>query len=142
MIKTDNVVTIQKIWGSELILTNDDLYCGKILTIIGNHRSSKHYHELKTETFYFMSGQILLEIWQNGEVHSMKPKFKYIIPNGISIKILPNTLHRFSGIDISSTFIEISTKDRCKDSYRLTESEYIENGSIKWGKNPLYSPLS
>ena len=45
-------------WGRELWIANSELYCGKILELNEDKRCSIHYHKLKDETFYILSGNV------------------------------------------------------------------------------------
>ena len=50
---------IPKGWGHELIIENNELYCGKILVFNSGCRFSMHYHLLKDETWYVNSGEFI-----------------------------------------------------------------------------------
>jgi len=49
---------IGKIWGNEYCIVNSEQgnYCSKILELKEGHRSSRHYHNNKHETFVVLSG--------------------------------------------------------------------------------------
>jgi len=55
--------TVDKDWGRELWIVNNDKYCGKILELNKGYRCSIHYHKIKDETFYILEGRVLMEIW-------------------------------------------------------------------------------
>ena len=97
---------VQRVWGSEEWIVNKD-YCGKILNLKKGFRSSIHYHKNKDETFYLLSGKVLLEIGDEKKV---------LEPGDIQI-ILPNQKHRFTGLE-DSKIIEFSTHHEDSDSYR------------------------
>ena len=101
----------KKVWGEELWIANNELYCGKILYLNENYRCSIHHHKIKDETFYILDGIVLMEI---------EGKFR-IMRQGDSIRLKPNTKHRFTGIT-DSQILEISTQHFEEDSYRETES--------------------
>ena len=103
-----------KVWGREEWVVNAEEYCGKILNINEGYRCSIHYHKAKDETFYLLSGRVLMEI--NGT-----PK---VMGEGDIQRILPSTKHRFSGLE-NSVVIEFSTHHEETDSYRDTQSEKI-----------------
>lgn len=101
----------QKIWGHEEWIVNTPLYCGKFLYLKKGKRCSIHYHKKKDETFYVLSGKVLMEV--NGEERIMEKKdIQHIIPM---------TKHRFSGLK-DSVIIEFSTHHEERDSYRIEES--------------------
>ena len=96
-----------------------------------------HYHQLKTETFYFLGGECLFEWWTiNNESKSIN---QYRMPVGSAIKINPETLHRFKGIAPLTKIIEVSTHDDPTDSYRIDESRYNKGRNVGWKKFPLFS---
>ena len=97
---------VLKVWGHEEIIVNRD-YCGKKLILNKGFRCSMHYHKLKDETFYILSGKVLLEI-------GMK---KWIMLPGDSMLIKPGQKHRFTGLE-DSEIIEFSTHHEDSDSYR------------------------
>jgi len=43
---------VPKGWGHELILVNNEKYCGKILFFKKGCKFSMHYHMIKQETWY------------------------------------------------------------------------------------------
>lgn len=51
---------VPKGWGYERWIANSPLYCGKELFIAKDRRLSLHYHKLKDETFFVISGSVLL----------------------------------------------------------------------------------
>lgn len=98
---------VEKVWGSEEWIVNTESYCGKILNLRGSYQSSLHYHRVKNETFYVLSGKVLLEI--DGE--------RVIMDQGDIQLIKPNQPHRFTGLE-ESEIIEFATHHEESDSYR------------------------
>lgn len=104
---------VDKTWGSELIIINTPKYCGKILTIKRGHIGSKHYHKKKDETFYVLKGEIKLETWEpNGSMGA------FYLCEGETFRILPRTIHRFTGLKQAS-IVEFSTHHDDNDTYRV-----------------------
>ena len=103
---------VEKVWGYEDWLANNNLYCGKILHINAQHCCSYHYHKLKDETFYILEGHIIMEL--NGN--------RFDMVKGDVIRVRPGDKHRFFGIE-SSDIIEISTQHFDSDSYRIIKSD-------------------
>jgi len=97
---------VKKEWGKEIWIVNRD-YCGKKLILNKGFRCSIHYHKNKDETFYILTGKVLME---------MDNKNQIMLP-GHSILISPNTKHRFTGLE-DSEIIEFSTHHDDSDSYR------------------------
>lgn len=104
---------VEKSWGKEEWIVNNELYCGKILTCIEGIWSSNglyHYHKLKDETFYVTFGKVVLDIDGN----------KKILQEGDIVRIKPNTKHRFKAITPIAKILEISTQHFDEDSYRVS----------------------
>jgi len=102
---------VEKDWGNEVWFENNELYCGKILTIEKGKWSSKgkrHYHPVKDETFFILNGTILLEV--EGEA--------FVLGAGQSHRIFPGQMHRFKGIT-DCQFVEVSTTHNDEDSIRV-----------------------
>ncbi|MBU0958657.1 MAG: cupin domain-containing protein [Nanoarchaeota archaeon] len=98
---------VKKEWGEEIWLANTPLYCGKKLILNKGKRVSLHKHKNKDETFYIDEGKLLMEVGEK----------KWIMKKGDVVRIPPNVLHRFTGID-NAVIIEISTHHDDADSYR------------------------
>ena len=98
---------VKKVWGSEEWIVNTEEYCGKILRLKKGKRCSLHYHEIKDETFYILSGSVLMEY------EGIK-----MLQSRDSLRILRGKLHRFSGLE-NSVIIEVSTHHEEEDSYRI-----------------------
>ena len=102
---------IKKAWGHEVCIVNNEKYCGKILSLNRGFQSSLHHHKIKDETFYISKGKVLVEL---------------VLEKGDSVRILPNTQHRFNGLE-DSEIIEFSTQHFDEDSYRETKSGRMKN---------------
>jgi uncharacterized RmlC-like cupin family protein len=104
-------------WGSEVWIVNNELYCGKVLSIFAGKKCSLHYHEQKTETMLVMSGEVRMrfgfEVEDLSEVE-MKPGDVFHIPRGL--------IHQFEAIS-DAQIIEFSTQHFENDSYRLVKGD-------------------
>lgn len=121
----NNHIVVNKKWGYEIWIENNDLYCGKHLHVLPKKYCSVHYHKNKKETFYVLRGELSLEYstilekeaWNNGVSTTV------LLKEGESFTIEPYTAHRFtSNTSYSCDFIEISTHHDDEDSYRIIES--------------------
>jgi len=120
-------IVVNKSWGKEVWFDNNDLYCGKLLTINLDKWSSKgnfHYHVLKTETFFVIEGLLTLDIANDrGEYN------RVTLHVGDSFRVEPGVKHRFTCADgLVCKFIEVSTTHRDDDSYRC----YWDYKEQKW----------
>ena len=120
MIDFDFPKKIEKDWGYELIIHNDDLYCGKILFIKRGNCISLQFHEKKTETFYLHSGELLCKFCS---------KEKFICPEDIDpVKMIPGDkkeipvglIHQVFALQ-DSTIIEFSTQHFDEDTIRISK---------------------
>jgi len=91
----------EKIWGKEFWISNTPEYCGKVLVLNRQYRCSRHYHKLKKETFFVISGEVLME-YDSGDLKVLRP--------GMSMTILPYQRHRFTGLAPVSEIIEFSSQ--------------------------------
>jgi mannose-6-phosphate isomerase len=113
---TDVITRVEKPWGHELIWARTDRYVGKILHIEAGHVLSLQYHNVKDETIYVQSGEIILRLGQGGDKlieRRMKP--------GESLHISPRQIHQFEAV-VTSDLLEVSTPEiddvvRLKDRY-------------------------
>ena len=66
---------VDKPWGYELHWAKTDRYVGKIIHINKGHALSLQYHNKKDETIMLLSGKLLFEIQQDGELvkHEVAP---------------------------------------------------------------------
>ena len=107
--------TVDKVWGKEEWVVNNDLYCFKKLHLTKGYHCSMHHHKIKDETFIVQEGKVLLEY---------NDTYKVLLP-GHTIRITPNMEHRFTGM-IDSVIYEVSTTHMDEDSYRSSPSGKIE----------------
>jgi len=128
------VKIVKKVWGEEQWIVNRS-YCGKRLLLKGGVRSSVHCHQKKEETFYVLSGRMLLEVGEDPESLDRR-----LLGAGDVVDLLPGTWHRFSSLD-DTEFFEFSTHHEDDDSYRVTSSEQIPADELRalreeWGVSP------
>tara|TARA_R110000824_G_scaffold11652_5_gene51076 strand:- start:857 stop:1189 length:333 start_codon:yes stop_codon:yes gene_type:complete len=108
---------VEKPWGHEIRWAINNKYLGKILYIEKGQRLSLQLHEQKDETIYVLKGIAVVQI--NDKT--------LILSEGESLRIQPNTIHRFcSTVEDSVTLIEVSTPEiddvvRLEDDYGRTE---------------------
>jgi quercetin dioxygenase-like cupin family protein len=87
-----DVVRVDKPWGYEIIWAHTDRYAGKILHINAGHALSVQYHEVKDETVYLLSGEIVYRVWENGRPKDVGLKV------GQAFRITPHTIHQMEAI--------------------------------------------
>jgi len=83
------VGTVSKPWGHETIWALTDRYVGKILHINAGHELSVQYHNVKDETVYLLSGQIVYRVKGNaGLLEDSNLRL------GEAFRITPGTIHQ------------------------------------------------
>ena len=102
---------IEKPWGYEEILEQNEHYVVKLLFMRRDARCSLQYHEEKHETIYVLSGNLLV---RKGDVSLECQTGDYVV-------IPPGTVHRMRGLTDSS-YLETSTPQlddvvRLEDAY-------------------------
>jgi mannose-6-phosphate isomerase-like protein (cupin superfamily) len=107
---------VNKLWGYEDVVENNDLYCMKALVMTPGFQSSLHYHPVKDEIFLVIKGICELEL--SGETHRLT--------EGQHRRILPNAPHRFRAIDGVCVVVEAGTTHRDSDVVRLEDSRRID----------------
>jgi len=112
---------VDKEWGYELIIHNDEKYCGKILFIKKGHCISLQFHKKKTETFYLQSGELLCKFSEQEEFISPE-EMKIVKMYSGNVKEIPvGFIHQVFAIE-DSTIIEFSTQHFDEDTYRISKS--------------------
>ena len=112
---SDAITRVEKPWGYELIWAKTERYVGKILHIEAGEVLSLQYHNVKDETIYVLTGEIVLRIGKIDKLteRRMKP--------GENLHISPKQIHQFEAV-ITSDLLEVSTPEiddvvRLKDRY-------------------------
>lgn len=107
---------VQKGWGEEVWLVNDDFYCLKLLKVNKGGQCSIHFHIYKRETFYVIDGGVQLYLRFNLKEKIVK------LHKGQSITIPRLVEHKFSASG-STKILECSTKHREEDSIRIEKGD-------------------
>lgn len=113
-LNTTPVERVDKSWGYELIIENNELYCGKILVFNKGCRFSMHYHMIKDETWYIIEGTFIYRY-----IDKATAKVTEVNLNpGDSVRIHPGMPHQLEAITDARLF-EVSTQHFDSDSYRV-----------------------
>ena len=121
----DKFKTVDKAWGQEIWLVNNERYCAKLLHINAGWQCSLHYHPIKKETFIVLDGGINLELGLIGNP-TYGTTNTYLVA-GESWTLEPNTPHRFSSYtDQPAVVLEISSTHSDDDVVRLEESKLLD----------------
>lgn len=111
--------TVDKAWGQEIWLVNNERYCAKLLHINVGWQCSLHMHPIKKETFIVLDGGVGLYVGvPDGEY-----TYHQLVA-GESYTLEPGTFHRFwSYTDEPAVVLEISSTHSDDDVVRLEESK-------------------
>jgi D-lyxose ketol-isomerase len=89
-----------------VVRINEPEYCSKWLTLYAGQKCVRHYHKLKKETFFVLSGDVTIDI----DVERI-----HLAP-GDSYTLAPGTPHAFWS-EAGAVVEEVSTHDENSDSY-------------------------
>ena len=105
---------IPKGWGEEIIIENNELYCGKVLVFKKGCKFSMHYHMIKDETWYVEEGSFLYR-WIDTETADVHES---ILDIGDIVRQRAGQPHQLESLDDGRIF-EVSTHHEDSDSYRV-----------------------
>jgi quercetin dioxygenase-like cupin family protein len=105
---------VDKGWGYENIWVSTDKYCSKFLHFKSGKKFSMHFHLVKEETWYVLSG--LFEIVSIDTKDATKLT-KLLHPGDVwhNLPLMP---HQLICIE-HGTILEVSTADSVEDNYRV-----------------------
>ena len=111
---------IPKGWGHELIIENNEMYCGKVLVFKSGCKFSMHYHLLKDETWYVNKGEFTYRFIDTavGVTHETHLK------KGDVVRQRPGQPHQLIALTDGEIF-EVSTTHFDEDSYRIYKGDTI-----------------
>lgn len=116
MITEGELEIVEKGWGHEEIIVNNDEYCGKLLKFKAGKKCSLHLHMQKHETFYVLEG--------SGYLAAPTPDDHFAIQlnPGTILQIPQLSLHQVIATT-DMTIIEFSTTHYDDDSYRIIKGD-------------------
>ena len=109
---------IEKGWGSEEIWATNDKYCGKLMHFNAGAKFSMHFHAVKDETWYVLSGKFEVKYILTQDA-SQRIK---ILEKGATWRNLPLEPHQLVCLE-AGTIIEVSTADSVEDNYRVAPGD-------------------
>ena len=109
---------VPKGWGEELIIENNDKYCGKVLVFKSGCKFSMHYHMIKDETWYVEYGEFVYR-WLDTETAKLN---EIILHEGDVVRQRPGQPHQLEAITAGRIF-EVSTHHEDTDSYRIIKGD-------------------
>lgn len=105
---------VPKGWGEELVIVNNELYCGKILIFKKGCKFSMHFHMIKDETWYVEEGKFIYRYIDTAVGDIIEKELK---PGDI-VRQRPGQPHQLKALTDGRIF-EVSTEHKDSDSYRV-----------------------
>lgn len=105
---------VEKGWGSEEVLFNNEELCGKILRFKKGAKFSMHSHKLKREAFWVMSGKLKV----TGIRTLSARQYCIFLKTGDVLEVPRGAFHQIEAQE-ESALVEFSTHHDDEDSYRV-----------------------
>ena len=113
-----DTLIIPKKWGEEIIIHNDENYCGKILKFNKGAKFSMHFHLKKQETWYVKSGSFRLNYINT----NIAQENFVLLEVGDVVEIPQGYPHQLIAYEAGEIF-EVSTQHFDDDSYRIRKGD-------------------
>ncbi len=120
LVQTPQMTRVEKPWGYELWICNNELYCGKLLWIDAGKWLSYHFHKIKDEVLYVFSGNMWFIHNMEGDIKSVK------MGPGDAFHVTPGIIHQMHAVE-PTMLLEFSTQHFDEDSYRITRDLVANN---------------
>jgi len=111
---------VPKGWGEELIIENNEMYCGKLLIFKKGCRFSMHYHLIKDETWYVNKGSFIYRWIDTETAETIEQKLKV----GDVVRQRVGQPHQLIALTDGEVF-EVSTQHFDEDSYRVVKGDTL-----------------
>ena len=109
---------VPKGWGEELIIENNEMYCGKLLIFKKGCKFSMHYHLIKDETWYVDKGEFIYRWIDTDTAETIEQKLKV----GDVVRQRVGQPHQLIALT-DGTIFEVSTQHFDEDSYRVVKGD-------------------
>ena len=109
---------VPKGWGEELIIENNEMYCGKLLIFKKGCKFSMHYHLIKDETWYVDKGEFIYRWIDTETAETIEQKLK----PGDVVRQRVGQPHQLIALTYGTVF-EVSTQHFDEDSYRVWKGD-------------------
>ena len=109
---------VPKGWGEELIIENNEMYCGKLLKFKMGCKFSMHYHLIKDETWYVNKGEFIYRWIDTESAETIEQKLKMCDV----VRQRVGQPHQLIALTDGEVF-EVSTQHFDEDSYRVVKGD-------------------
>ena len=111
---------IKKGWGFELVWTNNDKYCGKLLVFErAGAKTSLVFHKEKAKSWFINAGKFKITFVDvaTGEMKEA------ILEEGKTVDFGPLSPHQVEALVANSIILEVGTSDYAEDRFRLAPGD-------------------
>ncbi len=111
---------IKKGWGFELVWTNNDKYCGKLLVFErAGAKTSLVFHKEKSKSWFINAGKFKITFVDvaTGEMKEA------ILEEGKTVDFGPLSPHQVEALVANSIILEVGTADYVEDRFRLAPGD-------------------
>lgn len=106
---------VQKGWGFESHITNNNKYCLKYLVFFKDKKFSFHFHSIKKELWHCLLGKFECTLQkEDGKIE------KFIFQKGDKIEVEPFVKHQLLAFK-NSIIVEVSSESYPEDSHRIVK---------------------
>ena len=109
---------VPKGWGEEIIIENNEMYCGKLLKFKKGCKFSMHYHLIKDETWYVNKCEFIYRWIDTETAETIEQKLK----EGDVVRQRVGQPHQLIALTDGVVF-EVSTQHFDEDSYRVWKGD-------------------
>ncbi len=111
---------IKKGWGFELIWTNNDKYCGKLLVFErAGAKTSLVFHKEKAKSWFINAGKFKITFV---DVTTGETK-EAVLEEGKTVDFGPLSPHQVEALVAGSIILEVGTADYIEDRFRLAPGD-------------------
>ena len=116
---------VEKSWGNETIIHNDEKYCGKILFLRKGECISLQFHNIKQETFFLLEGKLLCKFCTKETFLNAEDIDVVQMRQGDVVEIPVGFIHQVFAEE-DSKIIEVSTQHFDNDTNRICKDFKIK----------------
>ena len=117
-------------WGEEIIIENNEHYCGKVLVFNEAGKFSMHYHMNKDETWYVEKGKFVYRWIDTNNAY----QYENLLKPGDVVRQRAGQPHQLECLSDGGRVFEVSTHHKDSDSYRVLPGD-SQNKPNEWLKN-------
>lgn len=111
---------VKKGWGFELVWTNNDKYCGKLLVFErAGAKTSLVFHKEKAKSWFINAGKFKIT-FVDVSTGEMK---EAVLEEGKTVDFGPLSPHQVEALIAGSIILEVGTPDYVEDRFRLAPGD-------------------